>query len=116
MGIWKERKMVAEVDVRGLAAAQRAGALGLDVREPSEYVAGHVPGAKLVPLGSLPARIGELPRHEPIYVIFASGSRSRTAAALLAAAWLCARSLSGGTNAWVASGAPVVRGPHENAA
>src|SRR6202171_3036361 len=116
MGIWKERKMVAEVDVRELAAAQRAGAHVLDVREPSEYVDGHVPGAKLVPLGSLPARIDELPRHEPIYVICASGSRSRAAAALLASAGLGASSVSGGTNAWVAGGAPVVRGPHENAA
>ena len=98
--------MVAEVDVRDLAAAQRAGALVLDVREPSEYVAGHVPGAKLVPLGSLPDRIGELPRHQRIYVICASGSRSRTAAALLAAAGLSASSASGGTNAWIASDAP----------
>jgi rhodanese-related sulfurtransferase len=105
MGIWKERKMVAEVDLQELAAAQRAGALVLDVREPSEYANGHVPGAKLVPPGSLPARIGELPRREPIYVICASGSRSRTAA-LLAAAGLSASSVSGGTNAWVASGAP----------
>jgi rhodanese-related sulfurtransferase len=108
--------MIAEINVRELAAAQRAGALVLDVREPSEYMDGHVPGAKLVPLGSLPDRIGELPRQERIYVICASGNRSRTAAALLSAAGLSARSVSGGTNAWVASGAPVVRGPHENAA
>src|ERR1700704_7089497 len=100
MGIWRERKMVAEVDVRELAAAQRAGALVLDVREPSEYVVGHVPGAKLVPVGSLPDRIVELPRHERIYVICASGSRSRTAADLLAAAGLGASSVSGGTDAW----------------
>ena len=60
--------MVAEVDAREPAAAQRAGALVLDVREPSEYEGGHVPGAKLVPLGGLPARIDELPRHEPIYL------------------------------------------------
>ena len=83
--------MVAEVDVRELAAAQRAGALVLDVREPSEYVAGHVPGAKLVPLGSLPDRIGELPRQEPIYVICASGSRSRTAPAYHARGWRSAQ-------------------------
>jgi len=60
-------------------------------RRPSEYVAGHVPGAKLVPLGSLPARIGELPRHEPIYVICASGSRGRTAADYHARGWRSAQ-------------------------
>src|SRR6202158_3139062 len=92
--------MIQEVDVQEFAVAQRRGALVLDVREPSEYVDGHVPGAKLVPLGSLPARIDELPRHEPIYVICASGSRSRAAAALLASAGLGASSVSGGTNAW----------------
>ena len=42
-----------EVDVQEFAAAQRRGALVVDVREPSEYADGHVPGAQLVPLGSL---------------------------------------------------------------
>ena len=32
----------------------------LDVRQPQEYAAGHLPGAKLVPLGELDARLGEL--------------------------------------------------------
>jgi rhodanese-related sulfurtransferase len=40
---------------------QAVGALVVDVREPSEYLAGHVPGAKLLPLAAVPARLGELP-------------------------------------------------------
>ncbi|TNC29777.1 rhodanese-like domain-containing protein [Amycolatopsis alkalitolerans] len=108
--------MVKEVDVRELAAAHRGGALVVDVREPGEYLGGHVPGARLIPLRSLPARIPELPRGERIYVICASGNRSRTAATWLASAGLDARTVNGGTSAWIAGGGPVVRGPHENAA
>lgn len=108
--------MVQEADVRELVAAQRSGAAVLDVREPGEYVGGHVPGARLVPLGKLPGRIADLPRGERLYVICASGNRSRTAAAWLVAAGLDARSVSGGTSAWVAGGGPVARGPRENAA
>jgi hypothetical protein len=69
--------MIREVDVQEFAAAQRRGALVVDVREPSEYVDGHVPGAQLVPLGSLAARVDELPRDDRVYVICASGNRSR---------------------------------------
>jgi rhodanese-related sulfurtransferase len=54
--------MIREVDVQEFAAAHRRGALVVDVREPSEYVDGHVPGAQLVPLGSLTARVDELSR------------------------------------------------------
>ena len=57
------------------AAALADGAAVIDVREPNEYVAGHVPGARLVPLGQLPARLPELHRHEPVFVICASGNR-----------------------------------------
>jgi hydroxyacylglutathione hydrolase len=105
--------MIREVDVQEFAAAQRRGAFVVDVREPSEYVDGHVPGAQLVPLGSLAARVDELPRDDRVYVICASGNRSRTAAATLAAAGRDAISVSGGTRAWVASGGPVVRGQHD---
>ncbi|HVW41110.1 MAG TPA: rhodanese-like domain-containing protein [Amycolatopsis sp.] len=108
--------MVQEVEVRELAAAQRAGAVVLNVREPGEYVGGHVPRAKLVPLDSLPGRIADLPRGGRLYVIRPSGNRSRTAAAWLAAAGLDPCSVRGGTSAWVAGGGPVVRGRRENAA
>ncbi|WP_020659077.1 rhodanese-like domain-containing protein [Amycolatopsis benzoatilytica] len=108
--------MVQEVDVRHLAAAHRGGALVVDVREPGEYLSGHVPGARLLPLSTLPGRAAELPRDEPVYVICASGNRSRTAASWLASAGYDARSVNGGTSAWIALGRPVVVGPRENAA
>lgn len=108
--------MIREIDVRELAAAHRRGALVLDVREPGEYVAGHVPGAKLMSLRQVAGRLDELPRGERIYVICASGNRSRGVADRLAGIGLEAYSVRGGTSAWQAAGYPLVRGPRENAA
>ena len=40
----------------------------LDVRQPKEYEGGHLPGAKLIPMGELDARLGELDREKPIII------------------------------------------------
>lgn len=40
----------------------------LDVRQPREYEAGHYPGAKLIPLGDLDSRLGDLPKDKPVVV------------------------------------------------
>lgn len=108
--------MVQEVDVHTFAAAHADGALVIDVREPYEYVSGHVPGARLMPLDSVPLRGRELPAGKPVYVICASGNRSRTAASWLAQLGLDARSVAGGTGGWLSAGFPVVRGSAQNAA
>ena len=62
------------------AAAHADGAVVVDVREPSEYVGGHVPGAVLMPMGQLPARLSELDRDRPVYVICATGNPRRKSA------------------------------------
>ncbi len=108
--------MVQEVDVRVFAAAHADGALVIDVREPYEYSSGHVPGARLVPLGTVQAAARDLPGDRPLYVICASGNRSRTAASWLSQMGFDARSVEGGTAAWSTAGLPVVRGNRENAA
>lgn len=108
--------MVREIDVNGFAAALATGATVIDVRDGDEYVAGHVPGAELIPLGTLPARVHEVPRTGPVYVICAAGGRSATAAEFLTSAGFDAISVAGGTGAWTGSGHPVVRGPRANAA
>jgi thioredoxin 1 len=99
-----------EVDVAALAEAHAFGATVVDVREPMEYAAGHVPGAVLVPMGELASRVGELPREETVYVICAVGSRSATAVEALVGAGLDAVNVEGGTQAWRAAGYPVVTG------
>jgi rhodanese-related sulfurtransferase len=101
-----------EIDQRTFAAAHRDGALVIDVREPSEYVEGHVPDARLMPLGLLSSHVGDLPRNVPVYVVCASGNRSLSAAGFLTAAGIDAWSVAGGTEAWIRAGRPVTRGMH----
>lgn len=108
--------MVREIDVNGFAAALAAGATVIDVRDGDEYVAGHVPGAELIPLGTLQVRVHEVPRTEPVYVICAAGGRSVAAAEFLVSVGVDAVSVAGGTGAWTSTGHPVVRGPRANTA
>lgn len=110
---------VREIDTSGLAAAARDGATIVDVREPHEYVAGHVPCAQLVPLGAVERNALDL-RHDlrrrdgsdRVYVICRTGVRSATAARLLGHAGIDAVSVAGGTEAWTSAGLPVVTGSH----
>ncbi len=82
----------------------------LDVREPSEFRSGHVPGAVNVPTGRLGRQLGSLKRDKPYAVICASGSRSRGATSLLLdEGFEGAVSVRGGTGAWARSGRPVRR-------
>ncbi len=71
-----------------LALAREDGVRIIDVREPSEWQAGHIPSATLVPLGELPQRITEVvsDRDTPILVHCAVGARSGRAAAYMAQA------------------------------
>ena len=58
-----------------------AGALLVDVRTPGEFNAGHLPGAKLIPLNQISAKINEFgsDKSRPIVVYCKSGSRSGSA-------------------------------------
>jgi rhodanese-related sulfurtransferase len=82
----------------------------IDVREPDEYEAVHVPGAVLIPLGEVVGRVDEVPRDGPVYVICASGGRSAKATEWYRAQGIDARNVAGGTKAWVESGKPAARG------
>jgi rhodanese-related sulfurtransferase/rubrerythrin len=82
----------------------------LDVRQAEEYGQGHIPGAKLVPLGELPDRIGELEPDLTTIVYCRSGARSSSATGLLMnAGFEDVWNMTGGITAWqgvTASGAP----------
>lgn len=104
--------MRPEIDLHAFAATHADGAFVVDVREPREYLEGHVPGALLVPLAQALARQTELPHGEAVYVSCASGNRSKTATDLLRGRGVDAVSVAGGTSGWISQGRPVVRGPH----
>ena len=72
----------------------------LDVREPHEYQIANL-GAKLIPLGDLPARVGELDKSAEIVVHCKSGGRSQKAAEFLAQnGFKNVQNLAGGITAW----------------
>jgi rhodanese-related sulfurtransferase len=99
-----------EIDVDQLDVVLRDGGLLIDVREPAEYVAGHVPGARLIPMGQLSSRLEELDRNVPVHLICASGNRSGAMGDVLAARDFDAVNVLGGTTAWVRSGRAVESG------
>jgi NADPH-dependent 2,4-dienoyl-CoA reductase/sulfur reductase-like enzyme/rhodanese-related sulfurtransferase len=63
--------------------AKTADGIILDVRGKSEYDKWHIPGATLIPLGSLRKRIGELTKDKPIWVYCRVGFRSYLAYRIL---------------------------------
>ena len=101
---------VPEIDVAEAARRQAAGTPVIDVREPDEYVEGHVPGAPLIPLGEVAGRIDEVPADGEVLVICKSGGRSRRAAEHLRSVGIDAVNIAGGTMAWIEAGQPVVTG------
>jgi rhodanese-related sulfurtransferase/rubrerythrin len=71
-------------EIKSILDKDKAGEyLLLDVRQPEEYEAGHVPGAKLIPLGELETRQAELDRGKKIIAYCRSGHRSMAAAIAL---------------------------------
>ncbi|MDQ6928701.1 MAG: rhodanese-like domain-containing protein [Actinomycetota bacterium] len=102
---------VPEVDIDELARGRDEGVPLIDVRQPEEYDAGHVPGARLIPLSEVGLRVAEVPTGGPVYVICHLGSRSEKAVQFLRQRGVDAYSVVGGTKAWVDSGHPAVTGP-----
>lgn len=75
----------------------------VDVREPEEYKAGHIPGARLIPLREIEQRLHELDPRKEVILYCSAGGRSRAAAAFIADSGLSPRAvtnLKGGYLAW----------------
>ena len=69
----------------------------LDTRTPAEYACGHADGfEKNIPLDSLRARLGEIERGKPVYVMCQSGLRSYVACRLLAQEGFTCYNFAGG--------------------
>jgi rhodanese-related sulfurtransferase len=77
-----QRKMVKTLTQEEFRAGYRKAQL-IDVREPEEYAAGHILGARNIPLSQLRMRMKELRPDQPIYLYCQSGLRSGRAAQML---------------------------------
>jgi hydroxyacylglutathione hydrolase len=91
---------IEQLDARAAAALAAEGALLLDVREASEWNAGHAPGAVHIPYEQLRERAHELPLDRPIVAYCAGGIRSSLATSILESAGLDVANLRGGFTAW----------------
>ncbi|MEO8343750.1 MAG: rhodanese-like domain-containing protein [Gallionella sp.] len=102
---------IKEVDTAAaLQLINHKNAVILDVREQSEYDSGHILNSKLIPLGKLKERVGELEKqkNKPVVVVCRSGSRSATACVLLGKQGFDqAYNLAGGVLAWQKNNLPV---------
>ena len=114
------RARIREIDPADLRALQARGVPVIDVREPAEYAAGHVPGAASIPRGVLEFEVDGHPavngtrdpalahRDQPVVLYCRSGGRSALAAeALLRLGFAEPLSLAGGFMAWTAQGGAV---------
>lgn len=102
---------VNEISVDELREALTKSCRLVDVREPDEYAAGHVPGAVSIPLGQVPARLAEIVADGgPIFMICRSGARSENACRLVRESGHRAINVAGGTMAWIVNGHDVVEG------
>lgn len=48
----------------------------IDVREPFEFSSGHIPGAELIPMGTIPRSLDKFSPNEEVVFVCRSGSRS----------------------------------------
>ena len=90
----------------------RAKPLILDVRDEAEFAAGHIQGAKHIPVAELADRIKDIEKFKgkPVLVYCQRGMRSRTACTVLAAQQFTSlNQLKGGLDAWQEAKLPVVK-------
>ena len=110
--------VVEEIDLTTLADSvdvdtvhaikDNPGVFLLDVREPDEYAAGHIPGITLIPMGDVASRLSEIPTDKEVIVTCRTGNRSGQVADLLREqGFTNVHNMSGGIVAWEEAGYPV---------
>ena len=80
----------------------------LDVRDPYEFDAGHIPDAINIPMDQLPIRIEELDPDTDYYVICRTGGRSARATPYMEMHGYSAVNVAGGCGAWLEADLPLV--------
>ena len=113
MLLWPMLRGAGGASVNTLQATQlmnRENALVLDVRDAASYAAGHILGAKNLPLAELEKRIDELDKHKkrPVIVMCEIGNSSTRAVRVLKSrGFERAFNLTGGFRAWLQGSLPV---------
>ena len=93
---------ITTTELRALLAGDFQGLL-IDVREPDEHAAAHIPEARLIPLRTLPQELETLPRDREILIHCKSGGRSgRAVEFLLENGFIDLKNVAGGMDAWLA--------------
>lgn len=98
-----------QLDAQAVAAIKdRDDVLVIDVREQSEYDAGHIPGITLIPMNSVPSRLSEIPTDKTVVLACHSGNRSgQVFDYLKQQGYTNIHNLQGGILAWQDAGLPV---------
>lgn len=97
------------IDVQTASAlSSRDDVLLLDVREQSEYDAGHIPGVTLIPMNDVPNRLAEIPTDKTVIVTCRSGNRSgQVTEYLRGQGFSNVYNMAGGIVEWQNAGLPV---------
>lgn len=82
----------------------------IDVRRPDEFQQMHIKGARLVPVTEIYKHLKELPKGREIVCVCDSGSRSKSAAKILAREGFTVFDMQGGMIAWRHAKLPVQKG------
>lgn len=77
-----QRRTVKTLSEEEFRAGYRKAQL-IDVREPNEFEAGHILGARNIPTSQLRTRVQELRKDQPVYLYCQSSIRSARAAQFL---------------------------------
>ncbi len=102
-------QQLSQLSVCDLKSGIRRGTapLVLDVRTPGEWGKQHIEGARHIPLPTLPARLAEVPRDQPVALMCGSGYRSSIAASLLQArGFQQLQNVMGGMGAYIEANCP----------
>ena len=105
---------VHEIDIDAADAAIRDADVLIDVREPDEFSAGHIPGAVNIPRGLLEFKLGSMPEYDSrnlkvVLYCKTSGRAALSACALQEMGYVRVQSIAGGFDAWAAAGKPIGR-------
>ena len=99
---------VTEVDVAEVPVTFDESVILLDVREDDEWARGHAAGARHIPMGDVPARMGELDADATLFVVCHAGGRSLRVSQYLVRNGYEPINVNGGMLAWAGAGRTVV--------